>query len=197
MSGRLRVTMIWLTIFLAILSPVSAIAGVMVSGQIQRDLTRQQFEEQKVRENIAYTRQIAEARRDRLVKRYDDLVVAARTYVDAIDVIVDEVMRPYIGGAYERPVIPESAKKDFWEIYSAMEQVGTELQRSLALVEIEDEHNDIVQLCGQLVRAARDLLQVLPKPTEKTLKSQEDLSGRYNELVTAVRTHLRELEHTV
>lgn len=73
--------MIWLTVFLALLSPVSAIAGVMVGGQIQQSLNCHQLEQQVNREDVAYSRQIAKARRDRLTTRYDEVQQSARKYM--------------------------------------------------------------------------------------------------------------------
>ena len=144
----------------------------MVSGRIQRDLTLQQFKEQKEREVVAYARKITEARRDRLIKRYEEVVLAARRFMDRVyDVQQNGEWEDSKGRLHAPPPI------DVLLEYEIKER--DEFRKTYTLLANEVDNKDIIELCEEFANEHADLVEP------------------YDKLVAAVRTHIQELERAV
>ena len=83
------------------------------------------------------------------------------------------------------PNAPESDKEYEWHFDNAVAKDKTDFERFIALLEIEDENRDIVDLCSEIMRSARGVLEALPRRSELILDRQATLSSDYVDFMKA------------
>jgi hypothetical protein len=192
-------------IFLAVLAVVGTlIAGVggsalgaYISGKNQDRLARQQFAQLKEQDDIAHARELAAIRRERLIRRYERVLLAAEAYRTKVYFFSSRVARLRVPGINTRTPSGEHATSGGGEepAYTAVLEAAQELENAYTLLTLEHDHRPEIKLCIEMERQCTDYLTVIGEGKTPTFPIGT-FEATYNQLVMALQGRMRDLGET-
>lgn len=152
---------------------VGSTVGPFVAGIIQGK-----------REDITYNRQLATAQHELLSKKYDELMLAARKYLDKAHYLAYKVSRDAPGVIITWESLLEAANDE-----------RIEFQRAYTMVMLHGGANDVSNLSEQFTEA---YVEGAAKLTDTEMAYEErfgfrDFKKAYDALLEALQTHIRKL----
>jgi response regulator RpfG family c-di-GMP phosphodiesterase len=111
---------------------IIALAGVLVTSGVQLFVNSRAHRQQMERDTVAYTRQVTDAKRERLIRRYEEASRIAETY--------SSLSRRVVYASEEQT---ESFGEDFHRALNELQEVKVYLA-------LEDDTADVIRLCNQL-----------------------------------------------
>lgn len=149
------------------------LAGVAMSSLLQLFGNSRNYKQQTARDTTAYVRQVADAKRERLIRRYETASHAAEAYFS----LSRQMM------FMSKDDLPSLAEMD--------RAAFNELQDVKAYLALEDDTADIIRLCDQLQTEFMMYKQSVKQGEFKN----ERLDAAIMALRDAIKLHLKTLEN--
>lgn len=175
---------------------IGVVVGGLLTGGIQWILSRQAYARDEKRDAVAYARQMATDERNRLISRYERLIVASQSFSrNTIDLFsIGKALQISQPIAEPLGLTTGMYNSKFSPAYLQAKEAEQEFETASALLRLEGEHPDVLRPSIAMRKIFNEyILTYDDSDPEAPAFPWGEFTGKLNELTNALESRMRKI----